>query len=261
MCKTNALLIVALSLGMPFASIADSITYDFTGTVISSTGDYSSAAIGSTVSGTYTINLANADPTQSDGTVGSSTVWTAQVEGGPAVSTSIQPVPPQTGAPVFASTFLGTDISYKSLTIVGAGGSQSFVSGSPAQVNSNPSDPFSPLVNGYIYEANEAVWPNYINDANETFVQSGFYLEGTSLTWSAAGLPLLSSSTSAVGEIEKIIVTNGFNTTADDLMYNITSLSVAPVPLPPGTWLMLSGLVGLTVFARKHRDTSLGVDR
>jgi len=52
---------------------ANPATFDFTGTVTAS--DVASVAAGTTINGTYTINLSNADPNSSDGPINPIFPW------------------------------------------------------------------------------------------------------------------------------------------------------------------------------------------
>jgi hypothetical protein len=55
--KKIASLIAAGLIAAPLIATADSVTYDFTGTVTSVSGVYGSVTPGATITGTYTINL------------------------------------------------------------------------------------------------------------------------------------------------------------------------------------------------------------
>jgi hypothetical protein len=73
----------------PLAANAETVTYDFTGLVRSTYGMYSPIPIGTTITGTFTFDYAAADPTQSNGTVGSPS-WT--LNGGGGTYTGTNPV-------------------------------------------------------------------------------------------------------------------------------------------------------------------------
>jgi hypothetical protein len=65
--------------------------------------------------------------------------------------------------------------------------------------------------------------------------------------YSSDGLPVFSGATTSTGDE---FVTEGGSINGV-VKYNITSLTA--VPLPASVWLMLSGLVGVGVMARKRR--------
>jgi len=113
--KTIATWLTALMLlAGPVAAHADAVTYDFVGTVINSGGSYSSAAIGSTVTGTYTFNFANENPAQSSGTIGminDISGWSSQAFGGTEYGNALP-----TGL-VFSTTLSGSGFSYSTPTI------------------------------------------------------------------------------------------------------------------------------------------------
>jgi hypothetical protein len=79
-------------------------TYNFIGKVSSSTGIYSSVPSGATVTGTYTINIGAAIPSQTDGTIGSASFWEAQSN---SASGTLGPSPI-----VFSSTAEVAGVSY-----------------------------------------------------------------------------------------------------------------------------------------------------
>src|SRR5271157_6431753 len=96
--KSKILGLIAFALLTCHPAFATPVTFDFTGTVYSVVGIYSSIAIGDTVTGTYTINYAAAVPSQSIGTPGTGN-WLAEAYGG--TDTSGNPPVPEL---VFSST-------------------------------------------------------------------------------------------------------------------------------------------------------------
>lgn len=74
--------IALLALGS-VAAKATPITFDFSGAITQVSGIYGSIALGATVTGSYTFDLSNANPDQSNGIVGSpSASWASQLIGG-----------------------------------------------------------------------------------------------------------------------------------------------------------------------------------
>jgi hypothetical protein len=209
-------LLAAAIIAAPVIAHADSITYDFTGIVTNSGGDYSSVAIGSLISGTLTLNFANADgdSTRNYGVVGSTASgWSVGTIGNPPA------------AMVVSSTANVDGISYVSQAPIG--NSYSFIEGSGGT--------------GAYFQAGE-----YVNTLSQPNTESSIelYGSGSASAYSSAGLPINVGG----GTGFFAIVTNGINS---EVVYNISSLS--PVPLPASVWLMLSGLVGVGAMARKRR--------
>jgi hypothetical protein len=187
----------AALLGTSMAANAQ-VVYDFTG-VVTNTEGLDLPPIGSQVSGTYTFDLANGNPAQSSGVVGSSN-WVVNTEGGPLNSTL--PVPKSL---VFASTFrdalnnsYATPAPTSAFVYYGSG-----ITGGPRTFfSAGDNFQISQYVNGY--EAFEIVNPN------------GAY--------SADGMPvLLAGATHAQGTI--VERSNQF---LYNVLFTITSLTRAP---------------------------------
>lgn len=96
-----ALLIASLWASSAFSQTA---TYNFIGTVNGSMGIYSSVPMGATVTGTYTININAATPSQTSGNIGSASFWEAQSD---STSGTLGPSPV-----VFSSTAQVAGVSY-----------------------------------------------------------------------------------------------------------------------------------------------------
>jgi hypothetical protein len=215
-------------------ALADSVTYDWTGVVTSSTGAYGSIAAGTVVSGTYTINIGNGNPAFNIGTISTSQPWVVENKGG-----AHQGLPVQTGGAVFSSTLVGTGVNYASST--------NFSLGSRSSAADLVS--FGKITG---YQATESADSSFTNTSN--YVQSGSTLNLTGpSSFSGAGLPLFLFATAASGFIEQDSVKNNVDTSSE-LFYRINTMTeVAAVPLPATAWLMIGGLVGLGSLARKRR--------
>ena len=221
--------VVAIAAAVVVPAHADVVTYDFVGVVTKDSG-FSGVADGATVTGTYIINFANADPAQSSGLVGSQTAnWVAENYGGSAYGTT----PPGLAEYVMSSTvhigsfsYVTTPSTYENLSVVEGG-------------------VVSPPTSDYI-QGEELSY----SSAN-TFTGSSFYFQATGtagLVWTSSGQPIPSSSNFDSGEIY-----NFNNGTGQSISYNITSFVPAPVPLPAAAWLMLSGLAGLGAAGRRRQ--------
>jgi hypothetical protein len=218
--------LAATVIGAPVMAQANTVTYDFAGTVTSATGVYSSA--GSTVSGAITINFGAANPSQSSGTVGStSAAWTAQADGGTYYG----------GATPTALVF---SWSLKS-------GAISVASSSPSSAGSASAVLGYPPTGGSLWEAEDAEW-----SSGSSYIANVIALFGTSAIapYNSNGLPILVGSTPS----ESNSLTDNINGTGvGNLDYTITSLT--PVPLPASAWLMLSGAVGFGAMVRRRCAT------
>jgi len=218
--------IVAALIAAPIATNAASVTYDYTGTVSSASGVYSSA--GSTVSGTITINFTAANLSQSSGAVGSSSAaWDAIAYGG----TYYGPATP--AALVFSWNLTSGGVSLGSSSPSSAG-SDSYVYGYPAISGSVSSWGASDI--------------EFLSGTSSIDNQIALFGTSTVAPYGYSnGLPVLGSATSQGDEL--IDTVNSSNVGV--LNYTITSLT--PVPLPASALLIVSGLSGLGTFARKKR--------
>jgi hypothetical protein len=218
----GASLLVCAVLASP-AAFAASVTYDFTGTTTSASGDYASIADGTTITGTYTINVANGVPSQSVLPVSLTSAWSIHEYSGTAYSI------PSNSAYVFSSTANVGAFSYQTSAIPGAYASGSIVLGANA---------------GSVYIGQET---QFTTSTLTSYGISDVDLTNTSGNpYTIDGLPVFSGATAGSGYF-----TTGGGSINGEVMYNITSLTA--VPLPAAAWLLLSGLVGVGVMARKRR--------
>ena len=209
-----ALGFTAVSMGAaPRAAIAQALTYDFIGIVTSS--DAASVADGSTITGTYTIDLANADPYASDNSIQNTQPWIRAVidgepQGGGAFSTYVP------SGTVFSSS--ATDDSF------------SYVSAAPTYGD------YSQVTGGsFFYGA---------FDNLPTGSASGFYLTGTA-PFTSSGSPLLAGTTTGTGYID-------IGSTQVD--YTIKSLvAAAPEINPASAASALTLLLGALAVMRGRR--------
>ncbi len=245
----------ALSLAFaPLLAHADAVTYDFTGSVISATGIY--ASVGGPLSGSYTIDLGAANPTQSS-LVSTTNQWTIQTYGGAVYGVSAPPLPTSL---VFSSTLTGAGLSY-STPAVGDAGELSSVNGLAC----------TPLASsGYSYTTCKTVFgsPNaYLANETHFYTTNGsnissrllLYGMGPTAPFSATGLPAFSLAQYASGTL-----------TYDDsagngsqLIYSITSINgvpFTPVPLPASASLALAGIGcvgGVGLLTRRRRQLAM----
>lgn len=226
-----AFLLAALAAVFSSNVDAQAVTYHFTGTVTSSSGIYSGAAVGSQISGTYTINLSNENPLQSN-PVSLTTTWAAQTHSGLPYGTTLN------SNLVFATAAAGGSFSYTS-----AAGPYSTLSEVQGVANGVQE----------IYFGEEI---EYLNSTTEVYSQFSLnQIAGTAALWNSNGQPTTylptGSTGNSTGAIQQIVA----GTTTGSLNYTITSLTgnsvtqpPAPssdVPLPPWALALLSlGLIG-----------------
>ena len=221
--KKFAPLVAAALMAGPLAANASAVTYDFTGVVTSATGAYASA--GATVSGTYTFDIGAGIPSQSSFPVSYTSYWYSQAGGGQYGGGGAVP-----SALVFSSVLTSGGISYSS-TLPSSFGSVSDV---------------------YDYNENSYTGEDAEYTSIGAYVYSNLQLYGgygpPAAPFDANGLPIVANATSGkTGELSTNVGQGG------QLDYTITSLTVAPVPLPAAGWLFVGGLSGLGAFARKKR--------
>jgi hypothetical protein len=149
------------------AARADAVTYDFSGTVTSS--DFSSVKMGTAITGTYTINLANANPADSDNSIGT-TPWTRANLGGSAY-----------GGPVPSGTVFSSSLSAGSFAYTGSAPS--------------PSGSFSQVTGG---EGFYSAFDIEHTAISPFFTQSSFEIANT-LPFTSNGLPLFGAGATGNG--------------------------------------------------------------
>jgi hypothetical protein len=207
---------------------AQQVTYDFTGIITSS--DFGSITAGTTVNGTYTFNLGNADPNLSSNNPGSQ-LWNREVAGGTAYSSLNEPA--QTGSVVSSSVTVGSPTT---TTFANSGLS---ALGNTSGVQSSAAF-YLAAVTDYTSASSYQTSSLSLIDVTDPFVGS-------------TGLPVFGVTTTGTGEIE--IVSNfkpgssSFN--EQQLDYSITSLSrmsapeINPASAASGLTLLLGGLAVL----------------
>jgi hypothetical protein len=213
------------------AADADSVTYDFTGVLAADPqGSFAGIARDTVVTGTFTFNIANANPGQSLLPVSQTSPWSAQEVTGSSLGTT------PSNAYVFSDVIHFGNYSYST----GAPGP--FISQTYVQGNTPLNYP------GYQYIMLDAQYQTAVDIAQLTVELSDF--NGTSPQWGPDGLPLpiTGPDPNAFGTLA--IVANGVET--GSILFELTSLTPAPVPLPAAAWLLLSGLAGFSLCARKR---------
>ena len=238
--KKLTLILMSALVTAPQLARANAVTYDFTGTVSASQGGYSFVPLGTTVSGTYTFNLDAATPGQGAGVVGASSNWVVQSDGGAAnvtVSTDggvahlPSPVPSEL---VFASTVEVDGISYRTA----------------------PPSPY--VTEAWVDNQQSSLFAGEWNwrDSNTTTGSNLALapLKSGVLPFFANGLP--DPSEVGLAGSQGYFFYTASNSLSGQINWNLTSLSVAPapVPLPAGVWLLASGLGALGAAARKKRS-------
>jgi hypothetical protein len=200
------------------AAFSSPVTYDYTGVITYFFNAGNTIAIGSQVSGTYTFDLANGNPAQSSGTIGSGN-WAVVSAGGPFYSAAVPSLLP------FASTAHVDGFVYAT--------------------------PLPPLSSS-IYADSEVLGVHNDTGRGSTFTAGESYEvspdnAGTSSlgidnphgAYSANGLPILAGATSAMEEVTELLGRS-------EIVFNITSLKIAPEIDPAsaagGLTLLFSGL-------------------
>jgi hypothetical protein len=187
------------------AASAAPATFDFMGTVTAS--DVASVAAGTKITGTYTIDLSNADPNSSDGPINPIFPWIRAVVGGAAYS---QPVPAGT---VFSST--------------AKAGSFNFADSAPSALGSA-----SQVTGGsFFYGAYDSEYISRSSFEESTLSINDF----TAAPFTAGGLPVLGANSVGTGSIFYAVNVSDSNGVKFDygpkLDYSITSLT--PVHTAP----------------------------
>ncbi len=201
----------------PTNSYATALTYAYSGYIYYIEGGYVGLVpSGTAITGTFTIDLANANPAQSGGTVGSASYWALNSIGGSQYGT------PAPSNYLFSQN--ATWAGYSFTTSVSPIDSRSSIVGATGQYSQNSS----------YWQAQAA------NNGNWSDV--GFNNYSGQSTYDSNGLPIINAKDSG-GIIGDSFGTVGFN-----------FLSVQPVPLPAAAWLFGSGLLGLIGVARRKAE-------
>jgi hypothetical protein len=219
--------LVAAALTASGAVGAQQVTYDFTGTVTSS--GFGSIAAGTTVTGTYTFNLGNADPGLSDNLINESTPWNREVAGGGLFSS--------------LDTSAQTGSVFSSRVTVGTSSTTTFADSGLSAIG-NTSD----VLGG----------PQYFSAAVTDYTSASAYtnsslslLDSSKAPFGLTGLPVFGVNTSGTGEFELVSKSGSGSYTARQLDYSITSLSpvaapeISPVSAASSLTLLLGGLAVL----------------
>jgi hypothetical protein len=210
---------------------ADSVTYDFSGYILSADGStYAGAGItpGIAITGTYTFDVANPQAQLIGAPVGSQTSdWALTTAQG-------------TSSVLFATTAQFGSLSYSS---------SSSTSGSISGTYNGSSD------KSQIYTAGESgITTNSTMSIEACYNGCGGGLPLGLPAYMSNGLPVPFSDSSEYYLTINAQGTLANPTNVDYLAYRITALQPAssPVPLPFSVWLMLSGIGTLGLFARRR---------
>jgi hypothetical protein len=223
-----ALLLTAALAAVPMAADAQSETFDFSG-VVTSSSNAPSVLDGMTITGTYTIDLANGNPYSGSGSVNYSGPWTYAVspspDGNPVGSAYVEP------GPVFASTAQVGAFSYASVA------SPLFPNGSEV----------TGADQGGAYFAYETSTPKSSFSSSSSFEIMG------GLAYSPNGMPLFGQGSTGMGDV--IIDVGGVQSVVD---YNIKSITAAPEMDPASVTSALTLLFGgLAVLRGRQRESRL----
>ena len=213
---------LSVAVALPCTASADPVTLDFTGSIDSATGSF--AAAGSTVSGTYTFNYAAADPSVSSGSLSdlSSGVSLANlVLGGPLPSSV-----------VFTASFTSGGFSYTS-PLSTAVGVLDLVSIAP----------------GSFFATDSWIL------ADGSGLTNSLQLLGSNV-FNAAGLPVLGTDATSLGQVVDSSGVNGFT-------YHLTTLVQAPEIDPASTTAGITLLLaaGLVLRGRRLRASAATLRR
>jgi hypothetical protein len=224
-----ALLLTAVLAVVPMAAGAQAETFDFSG-IVTSSSNAPSVLDGMTITGTYTIDLANGNPYSGSGSVNYFAPWTYAVspspDGNPLGSAYVEP------GPVFASTAKVGSFSYASVA------SPIFPNGSSV----------TGAEQGGSYFAFETATPK-----NSFSRSSSFEIAGNP-AYSPNGMPLFGQGSTGMGDV--IIDVGGVQSVID---YNIKSITAAPEMDPASVASALTLLFGgLAVLRGRRRENRAG---
>lgn len=210
-------LVVVASSSAPANSYAAAATYSYTGYIYSIQGGYVGLVpSGTAITGTFTVDLANANPAQSSGTVGSASYWALNSIGGS-----------QYGTPAPANYLFSQTASwagYSFTTVVSPISSRSYIIGETGQHLANTSFWQAQADNNGIWS--DVVFNNYSGQP----------------TYYSNGLPVLNASGSG-GLISDSVGSVGFN-----------FLTVQSVPEASAWTMLLAGLGLVGVATRRRRE-------
>jgi hypothetical protein len=223
-----AILLTAALAAVPMAADAQAETVDFSG-IVTSSSNAPSVLDGMTITGTYTIDLANGNPYSGSGSVNYFAPWVYAVgpspDGNPVGSAYVEP------GPVFASTAQVGTFSYASVA------SPLFPNGSEV----------TGAEQGESYFAYETATPSSSFSSSSSFQIMG------NLAYSPAGIPLFGHGSTGTGDV--IIDVGGVQSVVD---YNIKSITAAPEMDPASVASALTLLFGgLAVLRGRRRENRL----
>ena len=209
-------LVVVTGLFAPANSHAAAVSYSYSGYIYYIDRGYVSLVpSGTAITGTFTIDLSNANPAQSSGTVGSASHWTLNSIGGTQYGT------PAPSNYLFSQT--ATWAGYSFTTSVSPISSRSGIAGATGQY---PADSY---------------WSAQA-DNNGIFSDIVFNTYSGQPAYDSNGLPILNPSGSG-GMISDSVGSVGFN---------FLTVQVVPEPEAYGMFLAGLGLVGFAARGRKH---------
>jgi hypothetical protein len=223
-----ALLLTAVLAAVPMAADAQAETFDFSG-IVTSSSNAPSVLDGMTITGTYTIDLANGNPYSGSGSVNYFAPWTYAVspspDGNPLGSAYVEP------GPVFASTARVGSFSFASLA-------------SPLFPNASE---VSGSEQGESYFAFETASPNSLFTSSSSIDITG------NPAYSVAGTPLFGHGSTGTGDF--VVNVDGVQSVID---YNIKSITAAPEMDPASVASALTLLFGgLAVLRGRRRESRL----
>ena len=223
-----ALMLTAVLTATSIAADAQAETVDFSG-IVTSSSNAPAVLDGMTISGTYTIDLANGNPYSGSGSVNTFAPWVYAVgpspDGNPLGSAYVEP------GPVFASTAQVGAFSYASVA------SPLFANGSEVSGSDQ----------GGVYFAFETETPSSSFSSSSSFQITG------NLAFSPAGIPLFGQGSAGTGDIT--VDVGGVQSVID---YNIKSITAAPEMDPASVTSALTLLFGgLAVIRGRRRENQV----